>query len=118
MKKEKDTFQFGLSNFVFAPLCLYMLNEKEKAERILDNLKTYIVQKNDLLLCEMIRNALLEEKTKTLETAFSLLKEDHKIREHETEEIVYQFMIHFCKKMGLDQRRMEIQEQYIACLTR
>lgn len=118
MKRERAGFQFGLSNFVFAPLCLYMLDEKRHAQKILADIKPYIKAKDDAFLCILVEAALTTDSELVLKTMSEVIQENRSNQNHQGEEIVYQFMIHYCKAAGLDQRRMEIQEQYIACLTR
>lgn len=118
MRKERETFQHGLSNFVYAPLCLYMLNEQERAKSALVDIKPYAKTKEEILLCKMIHAVFSQEIETVLKMALEVLKEDQRKRERESEEIVYQFLIHFCKETGLDAKRMEIQEDYIAFLTR
>ncbi len=118
MKKEKATFSCGLSNFLFAPYCFYMMNERATAWRTLEEIKPYVKDESDRLALKMVEYALEKNCDAFFESARRLLAFDQKYRNQENIELTYQFLIHFCKETGLDAKRMEIQEDYIAFLTR
>ncbi len=117
MEKEKATFSCGLSNFIFAPYCFYMLNEGENVRRTLKEIKPYVKDESDRLVLKMVEYALEKNCDAFFESAHRLLAFDQKYRNQENIELTYQFMIHFCKEMGMVQKRIEIQEAYIAFLT-
>ncbi|EOS60518.1 hypothetical protein C815_01380 [Firmicutes bacterium M10-2] len=117
MEKEKATFSCGLSNFIFAPYCFYMLNEGENVRRTLKEIKPYVKDESDRLVLKMVEYALEKNCDAFFESARRLLAFDQKYRNQENIELTYQFMIHFCKEMGMVQKRIEIQEAYIAFLT-
>lgn len=61
MQKEKSTFQYGLSNFVFAPYCLYRLGRKEQTIATIRELEPYIVELDDRLLNDMVMAAFAQD---------------------------------------------------------
>lgn len=116
MQKEKSTFQYGLSNFVFAPYCLYRLGRKEQTIATIRELEPYIVELDDRLLNDMVMAAFAQDPESFFEAATRLLVLDQKRRLLENVDIDFQFIIHFCREMGLKEELIEAQDAYIAFL--
>ena len=116
MQKEKSTFQYGLSNFVFAPYCLYRLGRKEQTIATIRELEPYIVELDDRLLNDMVMAAFAQDRESFFEAATRLLALDQKRRLLENVDIDFQFIIHFCREMGLKEELIEAQDAYIAFL--
>ena len=116
MQKEKSTFQYGLSNFVFAPYCLYRLGRKEQTIATIRELEPYIVELDDRLLNDMVMAAFAQDRESFFKAATRLLALDQKRRLLENVDIDFQFIIHFCREMGLKEELIEAQDAYIAFL--
>lgn len=112
----KSTFQYGLSNFVFAPYCLYRLGRKEQTIATIRELEPYIVELDDRLLNDMVMAAFAQDPESFFEAATRLLALDQKRRLLENVDIDFQFIIHFCRELGLKEELIEAQDTYIAFL--
>lgn len=118
MKAEKETFKCGLSNFVYAPYCLYRLGKTERAKNAIEEIRPYCTNIEDKLRLKLVNYALKKDGRSFFKTAEHLLKLDLKNRSQETAEVTYQLMIYFCKENNLNQKLIEAQEAYIIMLTK
>lgn len=118
MKKERNTFSYGLSNFVFAPYCFYMLDDLEEANNTIKKIKPYVKDQSDQLLLNIIKYAIENNENAFFEDSQRLLILDQKNKKQENIELTYRFMISFYKKNGIESRQIKLQEEYISFLTR
>ncbi|WP_286209680.1 hypothetical protein, partial [Dubosiella newyorkensis] len=113
-----NSFSYGLSNFVFAPYCFYMLDDLEKANNTIKKIKPYVKDQSDQLLLNIIKYAIDNNENAFFEDSQRLLILDQKNKKQENIELTYRFMISFYKKIGIESRQIKLQEEYISFLTR